>query len=129
MKGENKREITILAVDDNPTDLKLIERALVSGGYKLITAKDGEEAVKIARVHKPDLILMDILMPKMSGYTACLEIKKDPKTKDIPIIMLTALGQELHRGLAKNIEAAGYIVKPINVKDLYNSVNEFLQSH
>lgn len=129
MKGENKREITILAVDDTPADLKLIERALVSGGYKVITAKDGEEAVKIAHVHKPDLIFMDIMMPKMDGYTACSEIKKDPKTKDIPIIMLTCLGQELNRELAENIGAAGYIVKPINVNDLYNSVNEFLQSH
>ena len=129
MKGENKREITILAVDDTPADLKLIERALVSGGYKVITAKDGEEAVKIVHVHKPDLILMNIMMPKMDGYTACSEIKKDPKTKDIPIIMLTCLGQELNRELAENIGAAGYIVKPINVNDLYNSVNEFLQSH
>ena len=128
MKGKNKSEITILAVDDEPVNLKLIETALAPRGYKIITAKNGEEAVNIARKQKPDLILMDILMPKMDGYTASSEIRKDPKTRDIPIIMITSMGHDLNKKLADGIGATGYIVKPFMIDDLNNKINETLQS-
>ena len=128
MKGKNKSGITILAVDDEPVNLKLIETALAPRGYKIITAKNGEEAVNIARTQKPDLILMDILMPKMDGYTASSEIRKDPKTRDIPIIMITSAGHDLNKKLADGIGATGYIVKPFMIDDLNNKINETLQS-
>jgi len=128
MKGKNKSEITILAVDDEPVNLKLIETALAPRGYKIITAKNGEEAVNIARTQKPDLILMDILMPKMDGYIACSEIRKDPKTRDIPIIMITSVGHDLNKKLADGIGATGYIVKPFMIDDLNNKINETLQN-
>jgi CheY-like chemotaxis protein len=128
MKGKNKCEITILVVDDEPVDLKLIETALAPRGYKIITAKNGEEAVNIARTQKPDLILMDILMPKMDGYTASSEIRKDPKTRDIPIIMITSVGHDLNKKLADGIGATGYIVKPFMIDDLNNKINETLQN-
>jgi CheY-like chemotaxis protein len=128
VKGKNKCEITILVVDDEPVDLKLIETALAPRGYKIITAKNGEEAVNIARTQKPDLILMDILMPKMDGYTASSEIRKDPKTRDIPIIMITSVGHDLNKKLADGIGATGYIVKPFMIDDLNNKINETLQN-
>ncbi len=128
MKGKNKCEITILAVDDEPVNLKLIETALAPKGYKIITAKSGEEAVNIARTQKPDLILMDILMPKMDGYSASSEIRKDPKTGDIPIIMITSVGHDLNKKLADGIGATGYIVKPFMIDDLNNKINETLQN-
>ncbi len=129
MKGSNKREITILAVDDEPINVKLIESALAPKGYKIIAAKNGDEAVDLARVHKPDLILMDIMMPIMDGYAASSEIRKDPKTRDIPIIMLTSVGHDLNKRLAASIGASGYIVKPFMIDDLNNKITETLQSH
>ncbi|MFC1905002.1 response regulator [Chloroflexota bacterium] len=128
MKGSNKREITILAVDDEPVSLKLIESALAPMRYKIIKAKNGEEAVNLAHVHKPDLILMDVLMPEMDGYTASSEIRKDVKIRDIPIIMLTSVGHDLNKKLAEDIGANGYIVKPFMIDDLNNKINETLQS-
>jgi len=129
MKDSNKRKITILTADDEPVNLKLIESALAPVGYKIITAKNGEEAVNLTRIHKPDLILMDIFMPVMDGYAASSEIRKDPKTRDIPIIMLTSVGHDLNKRLAASIGASGYIVKPFMIDDLINRINETLQSH
>jgi len=129
MKDGNKREITILAVDDEPVNLKLIQTALAPKGYTVITAKNGEEAVTLARTHKPALILMDIFMPEMDGYTASSEIRKDPKTRDIPIIMLTSVGHDLNKKLAAAIGANGYIVKPFMIDDLNNKINATLQNH
>ena len=129
MKGSNKREITILAVDDEPVNLKLVESALAPRGYKIITANNGKEAVNLAHIHKPDLILMDILMPEMDGYDASSEIRKDPKTRDIPIIMLTSVGYDLNKKLAEAIGVDGYIVKPFMIDDLITKINETLQNH
>ncbi len=129
MKGSNKHEITILAVDDEPVNLKLIESALAPKGYKIITAINGEEAVNLARKHKPSLILMDIMMPNMDGYAACSEIRKDPKTRDTSIIMLTSAGHDLNKRLAAGVGANGYMVKPFMIDDLNNKINETLQSH
>ncbi|MFC2003752.1 PleD family two-component system response regulator, partial [Chloroflexota bacterium] len=83
----------------------------------------------LARTHKPDLILMDIFMPEMDGYSAGSVIREDPKTRDIPIIMLTSVGHDLNKKLAAGIGAKGYIVKPFMIDDLNNKINETLQSH
>ncbi len=129
MEESNEREITILVVDDEPINVKLVESALAPHGYKIITAENGGEAINLARIHNPDLILMDIFMPGMDGYTASSEIRKDPKTRDIPIIMLTSVGHDLNKKLAASIGASGYIVKPFMIDDLNNKINETLQSH
>ncbi len=82
----------------------------------------------MARSRKPDLILMDILMPKMDGYTSCYEIKTDPVTKAIPVVMLTAVGYELNVQLSKDIGAVGYITKPFSYHDLWDAIGKFLPS-
>jgi CheY-like chemotaxis protein len=116
---------TILIVDDE-LNIRLLVGNLLGADYDVLKASDGEEAVNIARFRKPDLILMDIMMPKMDGYLACHTIKRDEATAKIPVVMVTAVGQELNRMFAEQMEADGYITKPFQLKDLMDTINRFL---
>ena len=104
-------------------------RALLNLGakYLVLTATNGEEAVALAREESPDLILMDIMMPKMDGYTACHTIKRGPVTKSIPVIMFTGLGYALNVKLSESIGADDYITKPFLPNDLLCVVDRFLK--
>jgi CheY-like chemotaxis protein len=115
----------ILVVDDEAS-IRLLASSILSEDYIVLKASDGEEAVSMARSQKPDLILMDILMPKVDGYSACHAIKRDVVTGVIPVVMVTALGQELNQKLAERVGADGYIVKPFSVHDLRGKVAQFL---
>jgi len=116
----------ILIAEDDPKSLKLTRDLLEANGYATIEATDGAQAIGLARVKEPDLILMDIMMPVMDGYTACRAIKTDTVTKEIPVLMLTALGYELNVKLAKEIGADGYITKPFTVQKLLDVIGQFL---
>ena len=116
----------ILVVEDDPKSLKLTRDVLQASGYTTIEAIDGEQGVELAKAKKPDLILMDILMPKMDGYAACHAIKKDKATRKIPVVMLTAMGYELNKELAKRLGAGGYITKPFSRQELLDVINQFL---
>jgi len=117
----------ILIVDDEISVRFLLKR-LLRRNYNVLEAINGEEAVDMARGEKPDIILMDIMMPKVDGYTACYTIKKDPLTKVIPIVMLTALGQELNVKLGKEIGADGYMTKPFSPRVLVDTIAQFLMT-
>lgn len=121
---ENKK---VLVVDDEDNIRRLV-RSILGSNYIVLEAKDGRAAVDMARSHKPSLILMDILMPKTDGYTACAEIKKDPATGAIPVVMLTAVGYELNKTLAKQVGADEYITKPFSPKELLSVIDKFLKS-
>jgi two-component system cell cycle response regulator DivK len=116
----------ILIVEDDPKSLKLARDLLQVSGYETIEATDGEQGVELAKSKKPDLILMDIMMPKMDGYNACHAIKADEATRGIPVIMLTAVGYELNEELAKRLGANGYITKPFNHQKLLDVISQFL---
>ena len=116
----------ILIVEDEPKILKLIRDLLRLSGYSTIEATDGEQGVELAKSKKPDLILMDIMMPKVDGYTACHEIKMDKATKAIPVVMLTSLDYELNKALGKDVGAAEYITKPVDRQKLLDVINRFL---
>ena len=116
----------ILIVEDDPKSLKLTRDLLQVSGYATIEATDGKQGVELAKAKKPDLILMDIMMPKMDGYTACSKIKADQATKVIPVIMLTAVGYELNEELAKRLGANGYITKPFTREELLDAISQFL---
>ncbi len=118
----------ILIVEDDPKSLELTQAVIEASGYSTIAAIDGEQGVKLARDKKPDLILMDIMMPKMDGYAACHAIKIDKLTREIPVIMLTAAGYELNKKLAQNMGASGYVTKPFNIEELQGIINEYLPS-
>ncbi|MBA7711147.1 Alkaline phosphatase synthesis transcriptional regulatory protein PhoP [subsurface metagenome] len=116
----------ILIVEDDPKSLIMIRDLLQVSGYTTIEATDGKQGVKLAKDKKPDLILMDIMMPKMDGYTACLAIKADKATKSIPVVILTALGHELNKQLGKEMGADGYMTKPVNRQELLDVISRFL---
>ena len=92
----------------------------------VLEATNGEEAVNIAKEQKPDLILMDLMMPKMDGYTACFRIKADQVTKRIPVVMLTGVGHELNKKFAMEMGADGYITKPFTIKELMDVIAPLL---
>ena len=116
----------ILVVDDEQT-VRLLVRRFLSDKFAVLEASDGEEAVDMARKHKPALILMDILMPNVDGYSACYAIKTDEATKAIPVVMLTAVGYELNKKLAETLGADGYITKPFTLEKLLDTIGEFLE--
>jgi len=117
---------SILVVDDEQT-IRSLARRFLSDKFAILEASDGKEAVDMARKHKPDLILMDIMMPNMDGYCACSIIKNDQPTKRIPVVMLTGIGYELNKKLAKEVGARGYITKPFTSKELLDTIGRFLE--
>jgi CheY-like chemotaxis protein len=116
----------ILIVEDDPKNMTLTSDMLKVSGYTTIKANDGEQGVILARKNKPDLILMDLMMPKKDGYTACHEIKSDPATKNIPVVMLTAIENEGNKGIARIWGADGYITKPLDRQGLVNTISPLL---
>lgn len=108
----------ILIADDEPDLVTMLMVRLSHEGYEVIIARNGEECVALAQQEKPDLILMDVVMPLKNGYDACEEIKKNPETSDIPVIMLTALDQKENKIIGKHVGACDFIVKPFNVNSL-----------
>ncbi len=116
----------ILIVDDRSEVVELVKVTLEGEGYQSIDASDGSEALEKIRLEKPDLILLDIVMPKMDGFEVLSEVRKDPKTKDIPIIMLSAKGQKLDQEKGKELGATGYIIKPFSPSALLKRIEEIL---
>jgi CheY-like chemotaxis protein len=114
----------ILIVDDEPNVRKLLRTLLKD--FTVVEAEDGERAVEIAGAEKPDLILMDIMMPKMDGYSSCYALKREPATRSIPIIILTAIDLKLNLECGKEIGADGYITKPFNSQDLLDNIAQVL---
>ena len=117
---------TILIVEDEPKNMTLTKDILKISGYETIEAVDGRQGIDKAKSAKPNLILMDIMMPKMDGYAACREIKADPATKNIPVIMLTAVGYDLNKKLAKQMGADGYVTKPFSRQQLVDAISLLL---
>ena len=115
----------VLVVDDEENIRRLL-RSMLGNKYIVLEAKDGKAAIDIVLSQKPDIILMDIMMPNMDGYTACHTIKQDPASKMIPVIMVTAVGQELNKKLAQEMGADGYITKPFSADELLRQVKQVL---
>lgn len=119
---------TILIVEDSALNRKLVETVLQPYGYHLLTAVDGEEGVEVATREKPDLILMDVQMPKLSGYDATRILKAQPETARIPIVALTAHAMEGERERAASAGCDGYLTKPIDTRIFPNQVRQYLDS-
>ncbi|MBN1862174.1 MAG: response regulator [Dehalococcoidales bacterium] len=116
---------TILIVDDEKSIRVLVNRFL-SRYYTVLEAENGAVAIDVVRREKPDLVLMDIMMPKLDGYTACAEIKDDELTRGTKVIMLTSIAYQLNKSLAEKIGADGYITKPLDLKELHAAIEQFL---
>jgi CheY-like chemotaxis protein len=115
-----------ILIADDERDVRLLVRKMLDRDYILLEVSNGEEAVAAAKAQQPDLILMDLIMPKMDGYTACSQIKADQATGGIPVVILTAVGHELNKKFATEMGAAGYITKPFNTHDLIDTISRLL---
>ena len=112
----------VLVVDDSPTELHVMREMLVKNGFSVTTVSSGEEAIEMLKKQKPDLVLMDVVMPGMSGFEATRAISKNPETANIPIIICTTKGQETDKAWGLRQGAKDYIVKPIVEKVLVDKI-------
>jgi CheY-like chemotaxis protein len=117
----------ILIADDEPHMLKFIEFTLRRGNYEILKASNGEEALEVASAQKPNVIVMDVLMPGMDGVTALKKLKADNDLKQIPVILLTARGYTLAPDEAKRAGASCYLTKPFSPTELLSQVRELAE--
>ncbi len=116
----------ILIVDDSPTEVHVFQNILEQNGFRVETASDGETGIDMARQIKPDLILMDIVMPGINGFQATRKLHRDADTADIPIVIVTTKDQETDRIWGLRQGARGYVVKPVTEKELVRCVESAL---
>ena len=119
----------ILIADDERDIRDLVAFTLRFAGYEVLTTRNGEEAVQAVLEDAPDLILLDVRMPRMTGYEACRLIKEQPGTQDIPIVFLSAKGQEAEVNAGLQLGAMEHIVKPFSPDDLLTRVKAILGNH
>lgn len=117
----------ILVVDDVPVNIQLLVTYLAAEGYEVVSAKDGHDAMKAVKEHQPDLILLDVMMPKMNGFKVCEVIKSDDATKFIPVILVTALNELEDKVKGMNSGADDFLAKPFNKLELLVRVRSLLR--
>src|ERR1051325_10944351 len=113
---------TILVVDDSPTEMKLMMAPLNGKGYRIISATDGEEALEKALAERPDLMLLDVVLPKKNGFQVCRQLRTSPDTKDIKIILVTSKSQDTDRFWGLKQGADEYLTKPFQDDELLATV-------
>jgi len=116
----------ILITEDSPTVLEILKSVLAEEGYEVIAASDGQQALNLAKTEKPDLMVLDLMLPKIDGYKVCRMLKFDEKYKDIPIIMLTARTNETDEKLGKEVGADAYIRKPFQPEVVIDEIKKLL---
>lgn len=117
----------ILVVDDEPDVVELVEFNLRNAGFDVVTAEDGEAAVKKARSSCPDLMVLDVMLPEIDGFEVCKLLRRDPSTAKIPIIMLTAKAAEIDRVLGLEFGADDYLTKPFSPRELILRIKKLIQ--
>lgn len=118
---------TVLIVEDEQDIRELLAYNLEKEGYAAIQAADGKEGLEMARARKPDLILLDLMLPRLDGLSVCRELERDAATVRIPIIMLTARGEDVDRILGFELGADDYVVKPFNIRELLLRIRAILR--
>ena len=126
-RADKEQKPTILVVDDNQQNLELLQAYLEDIDCLTIPATDGAEAMEIVAKQPPDLVLLDVMMPKMSGFEVCKRIKNSPQTSDIPVIMVTALNElgDIERGIDSGTD--DFLSKPVNKLELLTRVKTMLK--
>jgi CheY-like chemotaxis protein len=118
----------VLLVDDSNTVILMERMILAKGPYDIVVARDGVEGIAKAKSEKPDVILLDVMMPKMDGLTACAELRRDPVTQHIPIVMVTTRGEEQNIETAFRNGCTDYVTKPISGIELLTKLNNILNA-
>jgi len=116
----------ILVVDDEVYIVHILDFSLGMEGYEVVTALDGEQALAKVRTEGPDLVVLDIMMPKLDGYETCKILKSDPATKHIPVILLSAKGRNVDQQMGFQVGADDYITKPFSPRKLVERINLIL---
>jgi len=116
----------ILVVDDSPTETEAFRSMLEKNGHEVLTAENGADGVALARKEKPDVVLMDIVMPGLNGFQATRQLTKDPETQHIPVIIVTTKDQETDRVWGKRQGACGYLVKPVAEATLISEIGSVM---
>ena len=116
----------ILVVDDEPFICRSLTFVLKKGNYEVLEARNGEEGLKAIREHKPDLVFLDVMMPKMDGFQVTQEVRADSALDDVKIILLTAKGQECDREIGKAAGADDYMTKPFSPSKILDRVREIV---
>ena len=119
-------EATILIVDDSRTAIAVLKKTLQPTGYSIISAASGEEGIDMAKLHEPDFILMDVIMPGLNGFQATRILRKEENTKDIPIIIISGNEQATEKFWGLRVGANGFLAKPVNRSELYHLLGEHL---
>lgn len=128
-KDKTKNKKVVLLVDDNPDLLYSVKKGLesISEDYEVVVAESGKKCLQSLKNIKPDLILLDIMMPGMDGWDTCAKIKNDKKTEDIPIVFLTAKTDPVSKSMGR-LASADYITKPFDMKDLKKRIDLVIKS-
>lgn len=117
---------TVLLVDDEPNIILSLEFLIEQAGYEARVARDGEAALKAIEEHKPDLVLLDVMLPKRDGFDVCESIRANPAWNDIRIVMLTAKGRDSEREKGLALGADAYITKPFSTREAMEQIKRFL---
>ncbi len=123
---ENSKK-KILIVDDEPDIVETLKFLMESEGFESIIAMDGEEAFKKAKEENPDLIILDVMLPKINGYKVCRLLKFDNKYKHIPIFMVTARSQEEDKVIGEETGADEYVTKPFDIEEILKKIHSYLK--
>jgi DNA-binding response OmpR family regulator len=119
----------ILIIDDDASLLQMVSIILKRAGHEAIVSMEPKEGYDLALSQSPDLAIIDVMMPQVNGYQVCAALRKTEATKDLPILILTALTESEHRGRAEDAGADGFVTKPITSTELVKAINEVLQKH
>lgn len=117
---------SILIVDDSPTEIHVLKTMLENGGHKVMSADNAEDGISTAKTNRPDLVLMDVVMPGMNGFQATRALTKDPDTQSIPVIIVTTKDQETDRVWGLRQGAKDYVTKPVDQQDLLSKISAVL---
>jgi CheY-like chemotaxis protein len=126
---DKTERITILIVDDEIVSRYTIEALLEADNHALLFAENGEQALEKAEIMRPDIMLLDVMMPGMNGFMVCRKIRAHPQLSDLPIVMITAWDDPTARQRCLDVGANDVICKPFNRAELYNKVNFFTQTN
>jgi len=129
-RGEERVKLpadaTILIVDDSRTAIAILTKVLEPTGYSIISAANGEEGIEMAKIHQPDFILMDVIMPGLNGFQATRILRKEETTKDIPIIIISGNEQATEKFWGLRVGANGFLAKPVERAELFHLLGEHL---